>query len=385
MKTLEQIQESALKVNFDASQQRHFEKLLSELEVISGGLGFAELKKKAEAGNKEALQVMRAYITKKEQIVEFIETKEIYLERINYEDYESLKILKEHDNEVRSLVDLGDGRMASGSREGTIKIWDIKTGKCLRTIDAQEDENRPYEKAVWSIDLLKDGRLASAQDDGTVKIWDVDTGECLKVLEVGSGARADCVIELKDGSIACACDDTMKIWNSEAENYEVTFDEKVDNWVFSICELSDGRIATAGFGGEIKIWNRETGECEMVFEGHEGNAKQVIELHDGRLASVGKDNAVRILNRETGECEKIMKSEKHQTRSVLELKDGRIASGNEGGIVEIWDPETGECDKTFKWQTNTFGECVDAIIELENNNLVFGVGDGSITIFGEKE
>ncbi|MBT5338230.1 hypothetical protein HN858_03820 [Candidatus Falkowbacteria bacterium] len=80
MKSLEQIQERSLHANFTEVQQQHFDKLMSELEIISGGLGFAELKAKAEAGSKEALQVMRDYITKKEEIVEFIETKEMLKE-----------------------------------------------------------------------------------------------------------------------------------------------------------------------------------------------------------------------------------------------------------------------------------------------------------------
>lgn len=73
----QQLTEKSLKANFTEVQQVHFDKLMSELETISGGLGFAELKVKAEAGSKEALQVMRDYIAKKEQIVEFVETKDI--------------------------------------------------------------------------------------------------------------------------------------------------------------------------------------------------------------------------------------------------------------------------------------------------------------------
>ncbi|MBT6573554.1 hypothetical protein HOM83_00800 [Candidatus Falkowbacteria bacterium] len=76
----QQLTEKSLHANFTEVQQVYFEKLMSELEVISGGLGFAELKKKAEGGSKEALQVMRDYITKKEQIVELIETKKIEMD-----------------------------------------------------------------------------------------------------------------------------------------------------------------------------------------------------------------------------------------------------------------------------------------------------------------
>ena len=77
MKSLEQIQERSLRANFTEVQQVYFDRLMSELEEISGGLGFSELKARAEAGNKDALQVMRDYIAKKEQIVEFIENKEV--------------------------------------------------------------------------------------------------------------------------------------------------------------------------------------------------------------------------------------------------------------------------------------------------------------------
>ena len=69
----QQLTEKALKVNFNEVQQARFDRLMSELEEISGGLGFSELKKKAEAGNKKALQVMHEYVAKKEQIVALIE------------------------------------------------------------------------------------------------------------------------------------------------------------------------------------------------------------------------------------------------------------------------------------------------------------------------
>ena len=72
----QQLQEKALNANFTEFQQAYFDKLMSELKEISGGLGFSELKAKAEAGSKDALQVMRDYIAKKEEVVVFIENKE---------------------------------------------------------------------------------------------------------------------------------------------------------------------------------------------------------------------------------------------------------------------------------------------------------------------
>ena len=75
-----QIQEKSLHANFTEVQQVHFDKLMAKLKEISDGLGFDELKEKAETGDRDALQVLRDYIENKEQIVEFIENKRIPLE-----------------------------------------------------------------------------------------------------------------------------------------------------------------------------------------------------------------------------------------------------------------------------------------------------------------
>ncbi|MBT5503501.1 hypothetical protein HN858_00880 [Candidatus Falkowbacteria bacterium] len=118
MKIESELQEKALHASFTEVQQRHFDKLMSELEVISGGLGFAELKAKAEAGSKEALQVMRDYITKKEQIVNFIETKEFFpLMKPN----ELLEKLRSGPSEE---VKENTGRLFKTTAYGDTGLWD---------------------------------------------------------------------------------------------------------------------------------------------------------------------------------------------------------------------------------------------------------------------
>ncbi len=59
-----------------------------------------------------------------------------------------------------------DGRYAlSGSRDKTLKFWDVETGKCLRTFEGHGD-------AVNSVVLSADGRYAlSGSHDKTLKLW----------------------------------------------------------------------------------------------------------------------------------------------------------------------------------------------------------------------
>ena len=67
--------------------------------------------------------------------------------------------------------------LASGSRDNTIKLWDIVDGECIQTLSG-------HEAFVFSVAFNHDGtRIASGSYDGSIKIWDIKTGTCLKTLK----------------------------------------------------------------------------------------------------------------------------------------------------------------------------------------------------------
>ena len=63
----QQLQENALKANFTEVQQMHFDKLMSELEVISGGLGFAELKEKDPIKNSDLSTIIEQVVQRDDE------------------------------------------------------------------------------------------------------------------------------------------------------------------------------------------------------------------------------------------------------------------------------------------------------------------------------
>jgi WD40 repeat protein len=78
---------------------------------------------------------------------------------------------------VQSLAFSPNGEiLASGSCDQTVKLWNINTGKCEKTIQS-------HQSWVWSVAFSPDGEmLASGGQDETIQLWDIQTGKCLQLL-----------------------------------------------------------------------------------------------------------------------------------------------------------------------------------------------------------
>src|SRR5207245_1489818 len=80
----------------------------------------------------------------------------------------------DHVGEITAIAISPDSRrIASGSRDRTVKLWDAATGRLLRTLTG-------HREAVLSVTFSADGATVySGSRDGTVKVWVVETGKLL--------------------------------------------------------------------------------------------------------------------------------------------------------------------------------------------------------------
>jgi WD40 repeat protein len=104
--------------------------------------------------------------------------------------------------------------------------------------------------------------------------------------------------------------------------------------VRSLVALADGRLASGGEDGDIKIWPRD-GVGEPVTLRHGYPVLSLLLLADGRLASAGTDGQIKLWPRD-GMGEPVILPHGNQVRSLVVLADGRLASAGDDGNVKLW-------------------------------------------------
>jgi WD40 repeat protein len=78
--------------------------------------------------------------------------------------------LRGHTDAIQDLAFAPDGKVVTGSWDGTAKIWDLESGRVLETL-------RGHTSTVMGVAVSPDGTLvATGSLDGTAKLWDLATG-----------------------------------------------------------------------------------------------------------------------------------------------------------------------------------------------------------------
>jgi WD40 repeat protein len=168
-----------------------------------------------------------------------------------------LRILQGHANAVRGVALSADGLLlASGGADGNVRLWATLSGTELANL-------RGHTSGVWSVAFLADGRsLASGSEDGTVRLWDIASGRELATLEGHTGAVMRVSASTGGQLLASASGDgTVRLWELPGGRGVATLHGHTST-VFGVAASSDGRLLASGSGdGTIKLWETDGGSC----------------------------------------------------------------------------------------------------------------------------
>ncbi len=153
-----------------------------------------------------------------------------------------IKTLMGHTDAVYSLKLLSDGRLASASRDGTIKIWNTNLASGKELVLTIEQLN-PYS---GTLELLSDGTLACGSSQ--LNIYNVNTGRLVKTL--GSTYSAIFGLKLINSQYLAVASDYSRVdimdLTMSGTNALVQSLYGMGSWAMSVELLSDGKTLAAG-------------------------------------------------------------------------------------------------------------------------------------------
>ena len=191
----------------------------------------------------------------------------------------------------------GGRRLATGSIDQSVKIWDATTGRDELTL-------RGHVESVTSLAWTPDGRLASGGSNGSVRIWSSIRDQESSVLP-GHTPRATSVAWSPDGRrLASGGDDGVIRVRDHAAGREVLTLEAHEGPVWTQYGLiralawsPDGRrLASGALDGTARVWEADSGREVFAFPADHGPVWSLAWSPDGtHLAAGSKDGIIRVV------------------------------------------------------------------------------------------
>ncbi|KIM77597.1 hypothetical protein PILCRDRAFT_614766 [Piloderma croceum F 1598] len=247
---------------------------------------------------------------------------------------------------VLSVAFSRDGtRIASGTSEGSVRIWDAVTG-----IEVVSSPIR-LEGIVCSVAFSPDSSaIVSGSSDNTVRIWNVESGTALRPTLRGHQDTVNSVAFSPDGSriVSGSDDNTVRVWNvvsgSEAFSPLLGHEDEVNSVAFS---PDNTRIISGSNDGTVRIWDAASGtEVASLLRRHGTTVTAVAfspDAHGTRILSGSGDCTVRIWDA-LSDAAVVPRPRRHGgcVGSITFSRDGtRVVSGSEDNTVRVWDAVSG--------------------------------------------
>ena len=360
------------------------------------------------------------------------------------ETYQERALLTRLTGSADSVCLSTNGRiLASGSWDGTIKLWDVATGTLQRTLTSgyfltgvrlspdgrtlasagssemgrgielwdvttgtmrQELSPEGYPE-VLSMNFSPDGQtLASSSNSDTVRLWDVNTGTLLWTFNDDPAwqysAHINSMRFSPDGQTLVSASQaetrrgnhkfyTMGLWDVASGEPLKRLTVQADA-VSTLCWSADGQtLASASQDGTIQLWDIATSEPLKVLTVQADAVSTLCWSPDGQtLASASQDGTIQLWDVATGLPHHRFTGHTSHVSSLYWRGDGQtLVAGYDDSRVRLWDAVTGMPRHTFVGRTEdgrslSFSEARrDVSLSADGQLLASGSDDSTILLW----
>lgn len=303
-----------------------------------------------------------------------------------------------HRNDIRALALSSDDRMLASASSGGLKIWNVRTKNCLRTLECGY--------ALCCAFLPGDKIVVVGTKDGDIELYDIAASSQLDKIPAHEGAVWTMQVH-PDGKslITGSADKTVKFWNFEIVQEEIPGTKrttprlklfqsrilKVNDDVLSVQFSPDSRLlAVATLDNTVKVFFVDSLKLFLNLYGHKLPVLNMSISSDSKLiATCSADKNVRIWGLDFGDCHKALFG--HQD-SIMQISfiphpvDGDekhiFFTASKDKTVKSWDGDKFEQIQRFKGH---HGEIWAMTVARTGDFVVTASHDKSIRIWTKSD
>ena len=279
------------------------------------------------------------------------------------------------------------------TRTITMKIWNPKTKKCDTSLLC-------HPVSLWNygnLEILPDERMITTFNE-TLKIWNPKIQkEEYDMTLIGHSDRIYSIASFHDHTccriVSASHDKTLKIWNIKKNTYECELTlVGHTSGVCCVATLKYGGIISGDYYGNLKIWNKDTGICELTIKAHNACVHNILILSDDEIkfrvaCCSNKDSTIKLWNFQIINQKPIILNDTvtlknpGEVQCIARMPDGRIMSSCYSELqikymVCVWNPASEACDLTIAVLSK-----IISIKTLPDGQIVTSSDDGSIEIW----
>jgi WD40 repeat protein len=200
--------------------------------------------------------------------------------------------------------------------------------------------------AIWSIVFERNGhRMAAGSWDGTIKLWDTISWQPVQSVKKHEESVAAMIFDGERGLVSAGLDGRLLHWLPEVSSISpFAMIAGRDDSVWAAVYSPDGnRLFVGGRGSRFELWDVESHRLLVSRAGHPTTRCAAFSPDGATLATGGDDGAICLCDASTGQSRMTLLRHPGAVSAVVFVEEGRtLISACDGGLVKVWDTASGQ-------------------------------------------
>ncbi|OQO00348.1 hypothetical protein B0A48_13695 [Cryoendolithus antarcticus] len=302
--------------------------------------------------------------------------------------------LSGHRSDIRTLALSSDDRMLASASSGQLKVWNLRTQTCLRTLDCGQ--------ALCSAFLPGDRIVLLGTKTGELELYDISTSTLIESIPAHDSAIWTLAVHPDGKSVVTgSADKSAKFWRFDIVSEEVpgtlrttqrlkltqTRILKLSDDILSLCFSPDARLlALSTLDNTVKVFFTDSLKLFLTLYGHKLPVLNISIAADSKLiATCSADKNVRIWGLDFGDCHKAFFAHQDSVMAVsfiphpIEKEESHhLFSASKDGVLKSWD---GDKFEQIQKLDGHHGEIWAMVVSRTGETVVTASHDKSIRVW----